>query len=194
MLGPSRTHRASTSCRRRRRPRGRPWLRDHLAAVRKPHAPFVGHHRDHLLRHRVDHRTAAPRAGTEVVRLSAASSFLFLPVVSAAASPLQRRSGLDSASDARSFITSAPRPRSGINATAPRLCTARRDGPLVPRRVAPHTMRECELREPHSHVERPHQGLGNWVLTPSAAETSKDGEVLVEERLGGMLRSYRRVA
>ena len=43
----------------------------------------------------------------------------------------------------------------------------------------------------HYRLERPHQGLGNRVLTASASEPLKDGEVVVDERLGGLLRSYR---
>ena len=46
----------------------------------------------------------------------------------------------------------------------------------------------------HYHIERPHQGLGNRVLTAGTAEVAKDGDVVVEERLGGLLRSYRRSA
>jgi len=46
----------------------------------------------------------------------------------------------------------------------------------------------------HYHIERPHQGLGNKLLTASASEQPKDGEVVVDERLGGLLRSYRRTA
>jgi hypothetical protein len=32
------------------------------------------------------------------------------------------------------------------------------------------------------------------VLTPGTTDALKDGEVVVDERLGGLLRSYRRVA
>ena len=46
----------------------------------------------------------------------------------------------------------------------------------------------------HYRLERPHQGLGNRVLTTSASEPPKDGDVVVDERLGGLLRSYRRSA
>jgi len=46
----------------------------------------------------------------------------------------------------------------------------------------------------HYRIERPHQGLGNSVLTASASEPPKDGDVVCDERLGGLLRSYRRVA
>ena len=46
----------------------------------------------------------------------------------------------------------------------------------------------------HYRIERPHQGLGNRVLTASASEPPKDGDVVCDERLGGLLRSYRRSA
>ena len=53
----------------------------------------------------------------------------------------------------------------------------------------------------HYHEERPHQGLGNVTLARAAAEeraaevvpTTVD-EVVCEERLGGLLKSYRRAA
>jgi len=44
----------------------------------------------------------------------------------------------------------------------------------------------------HYRVERPHQGLGNERIEGSAAAC--DGEVLCVERLGGLLKHYRRVA
>ena len=44
----------------------------------------------------------------------------------------------------------------------------------------------------HFHGERPHQGLGNEVI--EGAGDGGVGEVVVTERLGGLLRSYRRVA
>jgi transposase InsO family protein len=46
----------------------------------------------------------------------------------------------------------------------------------------------------HYRIDRPHQGLGNKVLTASASEPPQDGEVVADERLGGLLRSYRRTA
>jgi len=45
----------------------------------------------------------------------------------------------------------------------------------------------------HYHLERPHQGLGNLLLTPRAGP-SGSGDVVADERLGGLLRSYRRAA
>jgi transposase InsO family protein len=46
----------------------------------------------------------------------------------------------------------------------------------------------------HYNAERPHQGVGNKTLTPAAAEPLLHGDVVVDERLGGLLRSYRRAA
>jgi hypothetical protein len=51
-----------------------------------------------------------------------------------------------------------------------------------------------EFVDHHYRLDRPHQGLGNKVLTASTSEQPKDGEVVCDERLGGLLRSYRRVA
>ena len=45
----------------------------------------------------------------------------------------------------------------------------------------------------HYHIERPHQGLANRPITPVAGPPG-NGEVVADERLGGLLRSYRRVA
>lgn len=48
----------------------------------------------------------------------------------------------------------------------------------------------------HFHQERPHQGLGNEVIEPPAGGVvpAGGGHVVESERLGGLLRSYRRVA
>ena len=46
----------------------------------------------------------------------------------------------------------------------------------------------------HYHADRPHQGLGNLLVTPRDDEPPRDGEVVADERLGGLLRSYRRSA
>jgi transposase InsO family protein len=59
---------------------------------------------------------------------------------------------------------------------------------------ADHLRRALQEFVAHYRIERPHQGLGNRVLTASASESPKDGEVVVDERLGGLLRSYRRSA
>jgi len=57
-----------------------------------------------------------------------------------------------------------------------------------------HLQRALKEFMAHYRIDRPHQGLGNRVLTASASEPAKDGEVVVDERLGGLLRSYRRSA
>ena len=47
----------------------------------------------------------------------------------------------------------------------------------------------------HYHEERPHQGLGNRRIRDRGEEPlGGDGEVVADERLGGLLRSYRRSA
>ena len=47
----------------------------------------------------------------------------------------------------------------------------------------------------HYHEERPHQGLGNRrIRDRGEAPLVGDGEVVADERLGGLLRSYRRSA
>ena len=44
----------------------------------------------------------------------------------------------------------------------------------------------------HYHTERPHQGIGNNIIEPQPQP--KDGEIICHERLGGLLKSYRRAA
>jgi len=46
----------------------------------------------------------------------------------------------------------------------------------------------------HYNADRPHQGLGNRLVTPRDGDPPTDGEVVADERLGGLLRSYRRAA
>ncbi len=46
----------------------------------------------------------------------------------------------------------------------------------------------------HFHLERPHQGLGNELVVPLDGADSPTGNLVVNERLGGLLQSYRRVA
>ena len=43
----------------------------------------------------------------------------------------------------------------------------------------------------HYHRERPHMGLGGKLIDPWPQD--EDGEIVEFERLGGLLRSYRRV-
>ena len=44
----------------------------------------------------------------------------------------------------------------------------------------------------HYHTERPHQGIGNNIIEP--LPQPKDGKIVCQERLGGLLKSYRRAA
>ena len=44
----------------------------------------------------------------------------------------------------------------------------------------------------HYHTERPHQGIGNNIIEPQ--QQPKDGKIVCHERLGGLLKSYRRAA
>jgi hypothetical protein len=44
----------------------------------------------------------------------------------------------------------------------------------------------------HYHAERPHKGLGNLRACETGPPTI-EGEVVCRERLGGVLRAYRRV-
>ena len=46
----------------------------------------------------------------------------------------------------------------------------------------------------HHHTERPHQGLGNELVRRCDDGPRGDGKVVETERLGGLLRSYRRAA
>ena len=43
----------------------------------------------------------------------------------------------------------------------------------------------------HYHTERPHQGIGNNIIQPPPVGK---GEIVCQERLGGLLKSYRRAA
>jgi putative transposase len=55
---------------------------------------------------------------------------------------------------------------------------------------------ERVLREfvSHYNLERPHQGLGNELITPVPTDDIAEGEIVESERLGGLLRSYHRAA
>ena len=46
----------------------------------------------------------------------------------------------------------------------------------------------------HYHTERNHQGLGNQLLVPTAADGNHSGQVRRRDRLGGLLRYYYRDA
>jgi putative transposase len=44
----------------------------------------------------------------------------------------------------------------------------------------------------HYHTERPHQGIDNNIIEP--LPQPKEGKIVCQERLGGLLKSYRRAA
>ena len=46
----------------------------------------------------------------------------------------------------------------------------------------------------HYNEERPHQGIGNRLITEPEEPVPRDGPVLCRKRLGGLLRSYHRAA
>jgi hypothetical protein len=46
----------------------------------------------------------------------------------------------------------------------------------------------------HYHEQRPHQGLNNNLIQPQPGDPPTVGDVVADERLGGLLRSYRRTA
>ncbi len=46
----------------------------------------------------------------------------------------------------------------------------------------------------HYHAERPHQGLGNELIVSLEHPPETGKEIETTERLGGLLRSYRRAA
>ncbi len=46
----------------------------------------------------------------------------------------------------------------------------------------------------HCHTERPHQGLNNELIIKFEHPPPSEGEIIVDKRLGGLLKSYRRAA
>ena len=46
----------------------------------------------------------------------------------------------------------------------------------------------------HYHLDRSHQGLGNELIVPIKHPPDMDAKIETIERLGGLLRSYRRAA
>ncbi|MFT7536802.1 MAG: putative transposase, partial [Hyphomicrobiaceae bacterium] len=59
---------------------------------------------------------------------------------------------------------------------------------------AEHLRRVLSEFTAHYHEQRPHQGIGNSLIEPSTDEPPNGERVVVDERLGGLLRSYRRAA
>ena len=68
---------------------------------------------------------------------------------------------------------------------------------LIPRVIL---FREEHLRRvlsefvEHYHAERPHQGIDNKLIARTNDEPPNGNKVVVDKRLGGLLRSYRRAA
>jgi len=52
-----------------------------------------------------------------------------------------------------------------------------------------HAVREYAV---HYNTERPHQGVGNVPLGPW--EPTTEGQIVCDQRLGGILKSFRRAA
>jgi putative transposase len=57
-----------------------------------------------------------------------------------------------------------------------------------------HLQRVLSNFTDHYHEQRPHQGLDNNLIQPRPGDPPTEGEIVVDERLGGLLRSYRRTA
>ena len=57
-----------------------------------------------------------------------------------------------------------------------------------------HLRRAVREYTEHYHVERNHQGLGNDIIAPEDGLGQRSGPVECRERLGGLLRYYRRAA
>jgi len=57
-----------------------------------------------------------------------------------------------------------------------------------------HLQRALSNYTAHYHEQRPHQGLDNNLIKPRLGDPPTDGEIVVDERLGGLLCSYRRAA
>jgi putative transposase len=55
-----------------------------------------------------------------------------------------------------------------------------------------HLRRVFQTYLEHYNTERPHQGIGNVTIGPWSTSTS--GEIVCDERLGGLLKSFRRAA
>ena len=57
-----------------------------------------------------------------------------------------------------------------------------------------HLQRVLSNYADHYNQDRPHQSLDNNPIQPRPSDQSNEGEIVADERLGGLLRSYRRVA
>ena len=59
---------------------------------------------------------------------------------------------------------------------------------------AGHLRRALSEFTAHYHEQRPHQGIGINRIAPTSDESPNGDRVVVDERLGGLLHSYRRSA
>ena len=57
-----------------------------------------------------------------------------------------------------------------------------------------HVRRMVREYVEHYHGERNHQGIGNQLIDSAAAEFQSGGSIECRERLGGLLRFYKRAA
>ena len=57
-----------------------------------------------------------------------------------------------------------------------------------------HLRRVLSEFNAHYHEQRPHQGLDNELIEPTNGKPPDGNRVVVDERLGGLLQSYRRSA
>jgi len=57
-----------------------------------------------------------------------------------------------------------------------------------------HLWRAVDAYIEHYNQDRPYQGMGNSILSSSAEPIITEGRVICDERLGGLIRSYRRAA
>jgi transposase InsO family protein len=57
-----------------------------------------------------------------------------------------------------------------------------------------HLRRAVREYVEHYHGERNHQGIGNRLIDPPVGESRRVGSIECRERLGGLLRFYRRAA
>ena len=57
-----------------------------------------------------------------------------------------------------------------------------------------HLQRVLSNYADHYNQDRPHQSLDNNPIQPRPSDSPNEGEIVADERLGGLLRSYRRVA
>jgi len=57
-----------------------------------------------------------------------------------------------------------------------------------------HLIHAINTHVDHYNRDRSHQGLGNVLPTPRSKPVRPHGKILCDEQLGGLIRSYRRVA